>query len=78
MGSNGEFVGRRRCTACGIEEDQAVVVYPVRVRRGRLQARWCDWCRELRCWDCGNLNTKCLGSCTLISLPYAALVPAAS
>ncbi len=60
-----DAVGRRKCMACGaVEDGYNLVVYPVWAWYGRFMGRWCDWCREVLCWDCGEPSTKCHGDCT--------------
>lgn len=61
---NGEVIEQRTCMACGEKEGQGVVVYPVWSWYGRFMGRWCDWCRELLCWDCGERTTECRGECS--------------
>lgn len=62
---DGKVIEQRNCHACGAKEDgSGVVVLAVFGWHGRSLGRWCDWCRELLCWDCGDPRTKCRGTCT--------------
>lgn len=58
-----ELGERRTCMKCGTKEGHGVVCYPVWAWDGKFMGRWCDWCRELRCWDCGDLRSDCDGQC---------------
>lgn len=61
--STGEVTETRTCMLCGEKEGHGVVVYPVWAWDGKFMGRWCDWCRELRCWDCSELQQDCGGAC---------------
>lgn len=63
---------RRTCMQCGSAEGHGVVCYPVWAWDGKFMGRWCDWCRELKCWDCGEDRTDCTGDCsTLVKAAFA-------
>ncbi|MFN2611020.1 MAG: hypothetical protein ABR507_09170 [Actinomycetota bacterium] len=49
--------------------NSGLTVYPVWAWYGRFMGRWCDWCRETYCWDCGAPNTECAGECAN-TIPY--------
>lgn len=58
-------VENRTCMMCGEREGTGggVTVYPVWSWSGTFMGRWCDWCRELRCWDCSKPLVDCKGTC---------------
>jgi len=53
----------RTCMICAESEGYGVTVYPVWSWSGTFMGRWCDWCRELRCWDCAKPLVDCQGTC---------------